>query len=301
MNRVLRVGLTGGEARLGRVPASDVAKLLLGVERAVARATGDVVGRRVKQTDRWGKVIESAVRFRLVGIEEGSVVGVLELPDLRREPNTLDLDTSTLGETGLIAALKTALGGEDADPDVAGAFVKLADGVGVGSRYDAVSFETDIQGVPERIVVDAPARQRLSEVAEQAAPEARADTLVGVLVEADFERFTARLRAADGQPVAVNFDEDQADEIQEALRSAAEFIGEITYDAHTSRAVRVELRATTRAEQLAMSLEAGEFWWDVTIDDLRVERGISAVTDTTELGDPELTNEEADAFLAALS
>lgn len=299
MSGVLRVRLTGAEARLGRIPASDIAKLLLGVERAVARATGEVLGRRLRQTGRWGKLIESAVRFRLVGIEEGSVVGILELPELEPEPDTLNFDVSTLGELGLVAALKTAVG-QTADSYVARAFVTLADRVGVGGRYEAVTFETDVDGAPERVVVDAAARERLFEVAEQDLPEPRADTLVGVLVEADFEHLTARLRASDGQPVAVSFDEDQADEIQEALRRPAELVGEITYDPHSSQAVKVELRAITRAEQLAMHLETGEFWREVTIEDLSAERGIEPVTEAREFGDPELTDEEAEAFLAAL-
>lgn len=64
--------------------------------------------------------------------------------------------------------------------------------------------------------------------------------------------------------------------------------------------MKVELRAITRAEQLAMHLETGEFWREVTIEDLSAERGIEPVTDAREFGDPELTDEEAEAFLAAL-
>jgi hypothetical protein len=40
MSTVLRVRLTGDDAPLGRVAAGDVARMLLGVERAVARAAG---------------------------------------------------------------------------------------------------------------------------------------------------------------------------------------------------------------------------------------------------------------------
>jgi len=50
MNTVLRVRLTGDDAQLGRVAAGDVARMLLGVERAVARAAGHVIGRQVKPT-----------------------------------------------------------------------------------------------------------------------------------------------------------------------------------------------------------------------------------------------------------
>lgn len=300
MSGVLRVRLSGGDARLGTVPASDVAKLLLGVEAAVARATGYVLGRRVKPTGRWESAIVAAVRFRLVSIEEGSVVSVLELPELESDPDTFDFDASTLGEMGLVAALKVARG-DAADPDVAAAFVKMMDQIGLGSRYEAVTFDTDVHEAPPGVTLDVPARDRLERVAAKASPEVRPDTLVGVLVEADFESFSARLRSPDGESVAVNFDEDLADDIQEILRSPAELVGEIEYDPETSRAVRVELRAITRAEQLAMHLEAGNFWEEVTVAELGVQHGVEPVTGDVELGDPELTEEEAVAFLAALN
>jgi hypothetical protein len=299
MSKILRVGLSGGEAQLGQVAASDVAHLLLGVERAVARATGGVLGRQVKATGRWGKTVESAVRFRLVAVEEGSVVGVLELPEVEQELDALDLDASTLGQMALAAALRTAAG-ETEDADVAGAFVTLADRVGVGSRYESVTFDAGVPGAPRKVVVDVLARERLRRVAEREPPEPRADTLVGVLVEADFEKYTARLRAASGQPVAVTFDQEQSDEIHEALRRPAELVGEIRYDPETARAEAVELRAITRAEQLALTLDSGEFWRDVTIEELRRDRGVEPVGDIDRLRDPELTQDEVDAFLAAL-
>lgn len=300
MSGVLRVRLSGGDARLGAVPASDVAKLLLGVEAAVARATGHVLGRRVKSTGRWQSAVATSVRFRLVAVEEGSVVTVLELPEMETDPDSFDFDASTLGEMGLVAALKTATG-DAADPDVAAALLKMVDQIGLGTRYDAVTFDTDVRDAPPAVTLDVPARERLEQVAAKASPEVRPDTLVGVLVEADFEKFSARLRSPDGRSVAVNFDEELADDIQEVLRSPAKLVGEIEYDPETARAVRVELRAITRAEQLAMYLEPGEFWEDVTIDDLRAQRGVEPVSADVELGDPNLTDEEADAFLAALN
>lgn len=300
MSRVLRVRLSGGDARLGAVPASDVAKLLLGVEAAVARATGDVLGRPVKATGRWTSTVATSVRFRLVAVEAGSVVTVLELPEIATDPDALDFDASTAGEMGLVAALRTATG-DATHPGVAAAFVKLAEQVGLGSRYEAVTFDTDVPNAPAAVRLDAAAKARLERVAVEVSPEVRADTLVGVLVEADFEDFTAELRTPDDRRVAVDFDEELADEIYEALRGAAELVGQIEYDPKTAQAVKVELRAITRAEQLAMHLEPGEFWEDVTIDDLRAQHGVEPVRPDAELGDPELTDEEADAFLAALN
>lgn len=300
MSSVLRVRLSGGDARLGAVPATDVAKLLIGVERAVARGVAEVLGRRVKPTGRWGAVIESAVHFRLVGIESGSVVAVLELPEVPPDPGTLDMDVGTLGEMGVASALKT-LRGDAANPDVAAAFVRLIDHIGVGSRYDAVTFDADLADVGGSVVLDEGAGTRLRRVAAQIASEVRQDTLVGVLVEADFENMTARLRSSDGQRIAVTFEETLADDIQEALRRPAEVVGQIEYDPDRARAVTVELRAITRAEQLAMELEPGEFWDDVTIDDLRARAGVEPITTDVELSDPELTDGEAEAFLAALT
>jgi hypothetical protein len=108
MSTVLRVRLTGEDAELGHVAAGDVARMLLGVERAVARAAGHVIGRQVKPTGRRGRTIEETTRFRLLGIERGSVVGVLELPEEVADNGALDLDTPSLGDLALESALATA-------------------------------------------------------------------------------------------------------------------------------------------------------------------------------------------------
>lgn len=298
MSRVIRVRLSGGDAELGTVPAADVAHLLLEVEALTARAVGVVRRRRLKRTGRWGKVVEEAVRFRLVGIEAGSVVGVLELPDVVQEPDQLDVEVPTLGESALIAALRIGAG-EDEDVDVARAFVRLAERVGVGTRYETITFETSLPGVPREVHIDSAARGRL-EALMQASAAPRADALVGMLFEADFESFTAKLRAQDGQVVAVRFDEDQADDVKQALRGRAQLVGEVTYDPATSQAVRVDVRAIATAEQLGMNLDTGVFWTDVTVEQIRVERGIRPVGDPDVLLAADLTDEEADELLAAL-
>ncbi len=43
MTRILEIVLEGTEAKLGMVPATDVAKLFTGVESAIARASGHVL------------------------------------------------------------------------------------------------------------------------------------------------------------------------------------------------------------------------------------------------------------------
>lgn len=100
MSTVLRVRLTGDDTQLGRVAAGDVARMLLGIERAVARAAGHVIGRQVKSTGRRGRAIEET-RFRLLSIERGSVVGVLELPEQAANADTLDVDVPSLGPLAL--------------------------------------------------------------------------------------------------------------------------------------------------------------------------------------------------------
>jgi hypothetical protein len=78
--------------------------MLLGVERAVARAAGHVIGRQVKPTGRRGRAIEETTRFRLRSIERGSIVGVLELPEEAAN------DAPSLGPLALGSALATAGG-----------------------------------------------------------------------------------------------------------------------------------------------------------------------------------------------
>jgi hypothetical protein len=103
--REFRVKLDGEQARLGVVPAADVARLLLLLERAAAQAAAAVLRQPKTTTGRYKGVIEEAVHFRLVGIEEGSIVPVLELPQPARfDPNaTLDLEDVRLGEAALEA------------------------------------------------------------------------------------------------------------------------------------------------------------------------------------------------------
>ena len=86
--------------------------MLLGVERAVARAAGHVIGRQVKPTGRRGRAIEETTRFRLLSVERGSIVGVLELPEEAANADTLNVDVPSLRPLALGSALATAAGEE---------------------------------------------------------------------------------------------------------------------------------------------------------------------------------------------
>lgn len=298
MGRILRATLIGEDARLGRVPAADFARLLLGTERAIARSSGHVIGRTIKSTGRWGTLIEQAARLRLVAIEEGSVVGVLELPDIEREPDALDVDVTTLGELALALTLDIASGVTNEYPDVANVLASVADELGVGSRYEAIVFEHEGSEGRREVRVDAKVRDRLRDVASSP-PDRRQDILAGVLVEADFERSTARLRTPTGGRVAVSFPEELADDIQHALRRQARFVGEVTYDEEASQAISVALREITRADQLILGLE-GDFWRQPTVEELRHEQDVEPVWEVSALYDDTASDEEVDAFFAGL-
>jgi hypothetical protein len=107
----LRVKLTGEGADLGTVPAADVARLLLLVERAAARAASVVLGRPKVTTGRYQEVIEQSVHFRLRDIKKGSVVPVLELPDVSTtDEDSLDMEVATLGQAAVDLLLDAADG-----------------------------------------------------------------------------------------------------------------------------------------------------------------------------------------------
>lgn len=236
-------------------------------------------------------------RFRLLGIEEGSVVGVLELPDATGEDGTLDLDLVSLGEAAVDQALATASGDETEHRDVAEAFVRLADAVGVGTRFTALLLEDDDGSPP--VTLDGAARDRLDHLASSA-PPTRDDHLIGVLFEANFEKNTARLRTAGGQQLDILFSFELADAIQEGLRRQAELVGEVSYDPKTMEARSVELHKIVRSEQLSMGLDTGDFWATPTITELAEARGIGPVTDLQALRDTEASDEEIEGMLAFL-
>jgi len=138
----LRVSLKGDEATLGAVPAADVAKLILGVERAMARAVSVVLGRPKLSTGRYDEVIERTVRLKLRAVEEGSVVPVMELPAaVAAGEGTLDVDVTSLGECALERLLDAADPGQRPHHVVAKALLELAETLRLGERYDSITFE----------------------------------------------------------------------------------------------------------------------------------------------------------------
>lgn len=299
----IRVRLEGEHARLGRIPAADVARLLLLLEKAAAQAAAVVLHQPKTTTGRYKAVIEQAVHFRLVGIEEGSVVPVLELPD-PAPPElgaaTLEFDVVTLGESAVKALLDAAK--KPTEPLIAKAILDVADGMYVGERYDSIVIEVPSNGRRRRKVnIDSKVRKRLRKYVDAApVPTPRTDDLVGTLVEADFERCTARLRTPTEAAVEVSFSEEHADDIHAALRERSTVRGDVLFDPKTHTAKSVSLTEIVRGiEQLA--LDPGEFWNEVSFDDLAERQAAGRPVDPDDLYDGAATDKERDAVMAALA
>jgi hypothetical protein len=298
----LRISLQGQDAFLGRVPARDVANLLITVELAVMRAASVVLNRPKAATGRAHGHVEQAARFRLKAIEEGSVIPVLELPEPATTPDQLDIEVASLAETAVERLLSTlALG--DGHPIVAGALLEIADKLRIGERYDAVTF--DFRSVrataPQKAELDRGVSDRLRQVVERERMRIRDDALVGTLVEADFERNTARLRGPLNEAITVSFSDDLADDIQDALRRNATLIGKIEYDPGTLVARRLTASSIMRGRQLSLDIDDDAFWRERTFAELAADQGIVPADDPGDIFDADASDAEREAFMAALA
>lgn len=299
--REIRARLEGPDAEPGRVAAADVARIILGLERAIARAAYLVLGRpRRSTTGRHSQAVESAARLRFIGSEPGSFVGLLGLPDTA-DPSDEELpisvaDLSSLAFGRLLDIITSE--GEEADGQLAAAVAQMASELGIGDRNTSITLTDStslICGQPRRAKIDAVVRARMQRISERRA-DVRDETLVGVLFEADFEGNTAKLRLASGGVVTVSFETDLADEIQEALRSQTGIEGLVHYDGRTTQARTVELRAVVRNIQL--ELNADSFWQPLSFETLKSEQNTAGVVDPDDLAIGDLTDDERVAFLA---
>jgi hypothetical protein len=296
----LRVVLSGESAELGKVPAADVAKLLLGIERAVARSASVNLGRTAKPRGRRASAVAETARLRLRAIEPGSVVPVLELPDIPHEAEPLILGEPPPSENA-VHKVFDALQDEPSHPSIINALVQLTEELGIGERYESLSLKLLNDEVEREVIVDASTRQRLRAQAGLPTP-IREETVIGTLVEADFEKRSARLRSPDGQAVSVTFGEELADEIQEALRRQAGFIGQVVYDRDSMQARSVALHSIWRPEQLMLGVDVDAFWQVPSYEDLAEQQGAGlAPVDPDDLYDADATDEERDAILTAIS
>jgi len=303
MSRIVQVRLTGAEARPGQIAAADVARVIIGLERAMARAAYLVLGRpRQGATGRHTGAVEAASRLRFVGTQAGSFVELLALPDVEQAGSDgLDLpveDLSTRAFDHLVAFIQAPA--DDGDAQLATAVAQLADELGIGERTDTLTLEEPDPAAP-RAVIDVVTRQRMRRLARRS-PAHRDDLVVGTLFQADFERHTARLRVlAGGGTVSVTFSPYMADDIQAALRGEAQLEGLVRYDPKTGTAASIETRAITRAEQLLIDEGGWSFAENFSIAELQQRQGVEGKVSLADLAADDLTEDERDAFVAALS
>lgn len=295
----LRLHLEGPHAALGDVPAADVANLILWTETAIMRAASVVLGRPKTGTGRFEEPIERSSRLLLVGVEEGSVQPVLELPQAEGTDDALLLESDTLGEAALERVLD-ALTDPTPQPVIAKAVLELAEKVHIGDdRYDKLVLERNgDRRKPRQAVLDGAVRSRLRAYVDAVPPPpVRTDEVSGVLVEADFEARTARLRTPAG-PVVVGFDEQLDDAIQAALRQPAILVGAVSYDPKTNTARSVALMRLVRGEQLSLGVDPTDFWRTYSVRELARQQGVEPADLTAPV---ELTAEEREAFLSAVA
>jgi hypothetical protein len=306
MGSLLRIKLRGRAAHLGEVPAADVAHLLLGIEGAIARAADRRAG-RIARRGRHKGVVEETTRLRLEAIRRGTVSVVTRLPDVSDDDpdgESFGFEVAHLGEQATQDVLTLIdEGGEDVDPilaaEVAAVLGSTSERLGIGTRYECIDFAYGARTFRRPIRLDLAARERLSTLALPREP-IPSDHLIGTLVEADFERHSARLRSPDGAEVKVSFEDPLADEIYAALREPAQLGGEVTYNRHTGAATRVQVRHIERATQLMMGSDEIDFWSDPTIRDLAAEQRVTPIDDLNELHDDDASEEEIEAIFEAL-
>lgn len=268
----VRATLRGDEAVLGRVPARDVARMLTGLETALAAAAYAALRQpRRASTGRHRAAVAAVSRLTFSTVETGSVVTVLALPEqVGATDDTLPVDVDGLAGTAFDLLVRT-LDEDDADVDagVARALADLGDGLGIGDRYDELVVSSSRSG--HTLHLERQARARLRRLAERPTTQ-QPDVLVGSLREADFDKQTARLRTATGETVVVTFPLALEDQVHEALRSHAHFEGVVTYDPITEVARRVHLREVSTTPPLAADGE--DFWEPATVAELASTQGV---------------------------
>jgi hypothetical protein len=244
--------------------------------------------------------VANAARIRLTAIEEGSVRSVLELP----EPPGLDgwaPDLQTLSEASLERLIDVVTGEMTAPPDVAAVFVTLSNELDLGTRYESIVFD-HTNGDGRRVAVLTPqVRDRLRDQAAAPVVE-RPDLLRGTLVEADFERSTARLKTPADDAVLVNFPPDLGDAIKDALRVLAEFAGEVVYDPTTNTATSIRLREVHQAQAIWPGLVSGDYREHMSLADLQARGVIRPIESPEQLRAPgSHTGDDLDAFFDAIA
>jgi hypothetical protein len=251
-----RATLRGSDATLGVVRASDLARLITGLESAVAAAAYATLGKpRRAPTGRHRAAIEAASRLRFQNVEHGGVVAVLRLPHLGMVTDaTFDVEVDDLAGAAFDRLVASFTQPDDqVDIGIARALADLGQELGIGERHDELLL-TSIR-TPGVGRLDAGSRERMRRLADAPLGH-QSDILLGTLHEADFDRRTARLHTSMGETVTVDFPPELADDIQEALRAQASFEGILTFDPSSNSVKRVELRRISNAEPLPFDTSA---------------------------------------------
>lgn len=297
MGQEFEVRLEGPKAHLGEVPAGDVAKLLIGVERVLAHAAAHLVRRPIKSRGRREQLVADASRVALVGLREGSVIPVFAIPDAPPPPG-FGFETIPLGELALREALRAVGMVSQAPAEVAGALAQLGRDLGIGTAYASLQFRYANGGPEQRVLIDRSVVEQL-EVRAQSGPRLGAGGVRGVLVEADFETLRGHVRTPDGRRITLEYPGELADDIQEAIRQRRDFVGDVVYDAGGSIVESVRLTAIQRQAPAWPDLETGEFWVQPSIEEIKLAQGGGAPIDVSTLT-MDVSDAEAESFLEAL-
>jgi hypothetical protein len=291
----LLVALGGPDVRLGEVPAADVGRLLVNLDKVLTGAASVVVRRPAMGPGRREDTIKSAAHFRLRGIKPGSVLAELAPPAAPQTPDQFDVDVPHLGE---LAARTLIAGINDPDalhPAIAKPLAALLDEAGVGRTADSVSFIlTDKAGTSLATGVANRELRRSLDRDETSVAERNSDVL-GTLVEADFEHRTARLLLVDNSAVNVSFDDSLDDGIYTALRGQARLEGLVRYDPDTEQAKTIQLRALAPAQDL-FDVDPRGFSRVRSFAELQSEQEVSGLVDSSELFDEDASEEERESY-----
>lgn len=276
------------------MPARDVANAVIGFEQALQVAAAALWGRRERATGRRGRTPEEATRLRWTSsVKRGSVRIPLALPGAAEEDDHLDISVPTLGESALAQTLRLIDGSNDGPAEVAQALTRWS--AKLGQRY-VVEFRGPAVGDPVRF--DELARRRIAEIATRPVRDPESGVVAGILYEANFEELEARVRSADGASATVFFDEQHADEIQEALRSPATIEGEVIVDPVTLGVRSIQLRSVSRPQQLGLHLHSA-FGSHRTVNELAQDQGVPPFS-IDELPTFEMDDDEFAAFVTAI-
>lgn len=302
----LRVHVSGPDAALGRVPVADVVALLTNVERAVARAASVVIGRPSKSPGQRESVVAGASRLILRAVlDSESIEAVLELPTAvaptTADQTRMELPVAQVGELAAEQLVAIVAGTSDGHPYVVEALSQIAESLQIGTQYDSVRFVVRDSHVSRiEATIDAHVRSRLRERVQQDRAATREGMVVGTLVEADFEAYSARLRGPSGRAVTVSFDPSLADDIQKALREPAALEGWIVYDPGSNEARSILIQNVRVADQLVLGIDARAFRRRRDFEELRERQGITGAVDIAALYDAVTPTDELNAYAAEL-